>query len=91
MLGHPCEGETGLPFPEYLTQAVFEPLGMRESSLPGPAGHGGQSSLTDLTLDVNGLICIATCKTKGFKYAMTIVGVCFCNSKPSMADYNPGV
>ncbi|AKE90476.1 serine hydrolase domain-containing protein [Rhodococcus aetherivorans] len=42
-------GETGIPFPEYLTQAVFEPLGMRESSLPGPAGHGGQSSLADLT------------------------------------------
>lgn len=49
ILAELVEGETGIPFPEYLTQAVFEPLGMRESSLPGPAGHGGQSSLTDLT------------------------------------------
>ncbi|MGW3485102.1 serine hydrolase domain-containing protein [Rhodococcus indonesiensis] len=49
ILAELVEGETGIPFPEYLTQAVFEPLGMRESSLPGPAGHGGQSSLADLT------------------------------------------
>ena len=42
--------ETGIPFPEYLAQAVFEPLGMRDSSLPGPAGHGGRSSAADLAV-----------------------------------------
>jgi CubicO group peptidase (beta-lactamase class C family) len=40
--------ETGIAFPDYLTQGVFEPLGMRESTLPGPAGHGGHSSTADL-------------------------------------------
>ncbi|MEZ5154052.1 serine hydrolase domain-containing protein [Rhodococcus zopfii] len=40
--------ETGIAFPDYLTEAVFEPLGMRESTLPGPAGHGGHSSVADL-------------------------------------------
>jgi len=42
--------ETGIAFPDYLTEAVFEPLGMRESTLPGPAGHGGHSSVADLSL-----------------------------------------
>ncbi|MFZ2529345.1 MAG: serine hydrolase domain-containing protein [Rhodococcus sp. (in: high G+C Gram-positive bacteria)] len=41
--------ETGIAFPDYLAEAVFAPLGMRESTLPGPAGHGGHSSVTDLT------------------------------------------
>ncbi len=40
--------ETDIPFPEYLAQAVFEPLGMHDSGLPGPAGHGGRSSVADL-------------------------------------------
>ncbi|WP_068162692.1 serine hydrolase domain-containing protein [Rhodococcus phenolicus] len=41
--------ETGIAFPDYLSEAVFEPLGMRESTLPGPAGHGAHSSVTDLS------------------------------------------
>jgi CubicO group peptidase (beta-lactamase class C family) len=40
--------ETGIEFPEYLRQAVFEPLGMRSSVLSGSAGHGASSTVTDL-------------------------------------------
>jgi len=48
VLAELVEAETDIPFPEYLEQAVFEPLGMRNSALPGPAGHGGESSVADL-------------------------------------------
>lgn len=40
--------ETGIDFPEYLDQAVFEPLGMTGSGLTGSAGHGAQSTVADL-------------------------------------------
>ncbi len=40
---------TDIAFPEYLRQAVFEPLGMSSSELAGPAGHGARSTLADLT------------------------------------------
>jgi CubicO group peptidase (beta-lactamase class C family) len=40
--------ETGIEFPEYLRQAVFEPLGMTGSSLVGSAGHGAESTVADL-------------------------------------------
>jgi CubicO group peptidase (beta-lactamase class C family) len=39
---------TGIPFPLYLQQAVFEPLGMADSELPGRAGSGGVSTVADL-------------------------------------------
>lgn len=41
--------ETGIAFPDYLDEAVFQPLGMTNSSLPGSAGHGARSSAADLT------------------------------------------
>ncbi|MEU5843213.1 serine hydrolase domain-containing protein [Rhodococcus sp. NPDC047139] len=50
VLAELIEAEADIAFPEYLRQAVFEPLGMRASSLPGPAGHGAQSSVADLAL-----------------------------------------
>lgn len=40
--------ETGIDFPEYLRQAVFAPLGMTDSELAGPAGHGARSTVADL-------------------------------------------
>lgn len=40
--------ETSITFADYLAEAVFEPLGMTGSSLPGPAGHGARSSAADL-------------------------------------------
>ncbi|MTE16183.1 serine hydrolase domain-containing protein [Nocardia aurantiaca] len=40
--------QTGIPFDQYLREAVFEPLGMTSSALVGPAGHAGRSSVADL-------------------------------------------
>ncbi|PPK70550.1 serine hydrolase domain-containing protein [Actinokineospora auranticolor] len=40
---------TSIPFATYLTEAVFDPLGMVTSSLPGSAGAGGVSTCADLT------------------------------------------
>lgn len=40
--------ETGIAFPDYLREAVFEPLAMASSVLSGPAGHGAESSVADL-------------------------------------------
>lgn len=40
--------ETGIAFPDYLRQAVFEPLGMESSELWGSAGHESRSTVADL-------------------------------------------
>ncbi|WP_040753419.1 serine hydrolase domain-containing protein [Nocardia transvalensis] len=40
--------QTGIDFPEYLHEAVFEPLEMKSSVLAGSAGHAARSSLDDL-------------------------------------------
>lgn len=40
---------TDIDFPDYLTQAVCEPLGMSSTVLAGPAGHGARSSVGDLS------------------------------------------
>ncbi|MGW4770835.1 serine hydrolase domain-containing protein [Nocardia sp. NPDC004278] len=40
--------QTGIAFPEYLREAVFEPLDMKASVLTGPAGHAGRSTAADL-------------------------------------------
>ncbi|MBN9644261.1 serine hydrolase domain-containing protein [Corynebacterium mendelii] len=39
---------SGIDFPDYLRQAVFEPLGMTQSRLAGSAGHGMESTVDDL-------------------------------------------
>ena len=39
-----------IPFPEYLREAVFAPLGMNSSALVGSAGAGAESSAGDLAL-----------------------------------------
>lgn len=41
-------GETGIPFADYLAEGVFSPLGMRDTELWGPAGHGARSTAGDL-------------------------------------------
>ncbi|MFG1792120.1 serine hydrolase domain-containing protein [Nocardia sp. NPDC049149] len=41
--------ETGIAFEEYLRDAVFEPLGMKDSALAGSAGHAGRSTAADLS------------------------------------------
>jgi CubicO group peptidase (beta-lactamase class C family) len=40
---------SGIPFAEYLTEAVLEPLGMTSSRLAGTAGAGAVSTCDDLT------------------------------------------
>ncbi|MCD2262439.1 beta-lactamase family protein [Dietzia aurantiaca] len=39
---------TGIAFPEYLDEAVCQPLGMASTVLEGSAGHGASGSLADL-------------------------------------------
>ena len=44
--------ESGIDFPDYLREAVFDPLGMRDTNLYGSAGHGATSTVHDLLLFV---------------------------------------
>ena len=39
---------TGMDFPDYLKEGLFEPLGMNSTRLEGSAGHGLISSVDDL-------------------------------------------
>lgn len=53
VLAETVEVHTGIPFERYLAEAVFEPLGMTGSRLPGgaaEAGYGGFSTVADLAL-----------------------------------------
>ena len=47
-LGRRLTAATGFEPSEYLTAAVFEPLGMRSSSLEGSPAHAGVSTVADL-------------------------------------------
>jgi CubicO group peptidase (beta-lactamase class C family) len=52
VLAEVIEGESGIAFDDYLREAVFEPLGMASSELPGgaaTAGYGAESSVSDLS------------------------------------------
>ncbi|UCM87667.1 serine hydrolase domain-containing protein [Streptomyces marincola] len=49
VLGEHVAKATGMPFAEYLRQAVLEPLGMTGTSLPGSPAKDGVSTLDDLT------------------------------------------
>jgi CubicO group peptidase (beta-lactamase class C family) len=42
------EETTGMPFPEYLAEAVLAPLGMDASALRGSAAHGCRSTVEDM-------------------------------------------
>ncbi|MFG2296946.1 serine hydrolase domain-containing protein [Streptomyces sp. NPDC048603] len=48
VLGDHIAKATGIPFAEYLHQAVFEPLGMTSSSLDGSPAKDGVSTVADL-------------------------------------------
>lgn len=41
--------EAGMPFAEYLKEAVLDPLGMESSELHGSAGHAMRSTVADLS------------------------------------------
>ena len=44
------ERRTEMPFSEYLTEAVFQPLGMTSTELRGSPAHGVHSTITDLLI-----------------------------------------
>ncbi|GAA3619034.1 serine hydrolase domain-containing protein [Streptomyces fenghuangensis] len=48
VLGDHIAKATGIPFPEYLRQAVLVPLGMAATDLPGSPAKDGVSTLADL-------------------------------------------
>jgi CubicO group peptidase (beta-lactamase class C family) len=48
VLGGTLAGAAGMPFAEYLRQAVLEPLGMTGTSLPGSPAAAGVSTVADL-------------------------------------------
>ncbi|MBT2383635.1 serine hydrolase [Streptomyces sp. ISL-11] len=49
-LGDHIAKATDIPFPEYLRQAVLEPLGMTHTDLPGSPAKDGISTVDDLAL-----------------------------------------
>lgn len=48
VFGRVVEAASGFGFGDYLAEAVLQPLGMGDSALHGPAGHGAVSSVGDL-------------------------------------------
>ncbi|MFT4086513.1 MAG: serine hydrolase domain-containing protein [Gordonia sp. (in: high G+C Gram-positive bacteria)] len=48
VLAETVEDGAGIAFPDYLREAVCEPLGMTQTVLDGPAGHGASSCVDDL-------------------------------------------
>lgn len=49
ILAAEVEKRSEIPFPEYLHEAVFEPLGMHNTTLWGSAGHEARSTASDLS------------------------------------------
>jgi CubicO group peptidase (beta-lactamase class C family) len=63
VLAQTIEQASGIEFGQYLTEAVFEPLGMTESALEGgaeAAGFGATSTVADLTTFAGDLLRPAT-------------------------------
>jgi CubicO group peptidase (beta-lactamase class C family) len=50
LAGAHLESSAGMPFGEYLSAGVLEPLGMNKTVLDGSAAHGAQGPLADLLL-----------------------------------------
>ena len=49
ILAEIVEESTGIPFADYAREGVFEPLGMESTEIYGSAGHGGRSTVSDLS------------------------------------------
>ncbi len=49
VLAELIENETNIRFADYLSEGVLAPLAMRSTRLVGPAGHGAESTLADLS------------------------------------------
>jgi CubicO group peptidase (beta-lactamase class C family) len=48
LIGRSIEAATGIPFPDYLAEAVFRPLRMTSAELAGSAARDGIASVSDL-------------------------------------------
>jgi CubicO group peptidase (beta-lactamase class C family) len=62
-LAEAIEAESSIPFTTYLTESVFEPLGMSDTVLDGgtaAAGYGATSTVADLVAFVGDLLVPAT-------------------------------
>ncbi|MET0198598.1 MAG: serine hydrolase domain-containing protein [Rhodococcus fascians] len=56
VLADTIAAETSIAFTDYLDEAVFQPLGMTDSTLPGSAGHGARSTVQDLEVFASELL-----------------------------------
>jgi len=59
VLGEHVVGATGIPFGEYLAQAVCQPLGMRCTALAGSPAYGATGTVDDLALFARELLAPA--------------------------------
>jgi CubicO group peptidase (beta-lactamase class C family) len=75
VLAKTIEHESGIEFGRYLTEAVFEPLGMTDSSLDGgagAAGYGATSTVHDLGAFVGDLLRPSTVSGEMHAAATTV-------------------
>lgn len=72
ILARIVEDHTQIAFPEYLRQAVFEPLQMTSSNLLGSAGHGATSTVNDLLKFAGELLSPTLLSPDSFAQATTV-------------------
>lgn len=72
ILAEALEDETGISFPHYLSEAVFQPLGLSNTQLCGSAGHGAQSTAADLTVFIQELSHPALLSSSTLQEAFTV-------------------
>lgn len=72
LLAEVLHKETGISFPDYLSEAVFQPLGMSNTQLRGSAGHGAQSTAADLTAFIQELQDPVLLSSSTVKEAFTV-------------------
>ena len=75
--------ESGIAFADYLAEAVFAPLRMESAALAGPAGHGAQASVRDLTAFAKELCAPTLVSTELFAEATSV-------QFPELAGILPG-
>lgn len=75
VLAQTLESATEIEFARYLSEAVFEPLGMSDSSLEGgagAAGYGMRSTVSDLAVFAGDLLRPATVSPQLHEQAITV-------------------
>lgn len=72
LLADVLEQETGISFPDYLSEAVFQPLNMLNTHLQGSAGHGAQSTAADFIVFIQELQRPVLLSSSTVKEAFTV-------------------